>query len=410
MLSLKVLYIATYFPEPNKGATIYTDLAEALFEAGHEITVAVTEQARNKKYTEISIERGFEVLRIVTGNYYDVGLLEKGITTLKIPVLMRKGIKKYLSNRKFDFILFEAPPVTNARLVDWVKKQFNCPAYLMLKDIFPQNAVDLRIFRKDGILFRYFRVKEKKLYQTADMIGCMSDGNRNYILEHNHWLDSGKVEIFPNTKKLIKVIPKYTSDIREKYGIPKDACVFLFGGNMGRPQFIELLCYAIKKCKNYDSIYFLFVGRGTDRYKLEQTIKENDIKNAMVIDNLPRDEYEAITMECDVGLIILDPRFTIPNYPSRILSYMEYGKPILAATDYVTDIKDLISEVGCGKWVWSGDADGFVDEVKEMAAADKLSEMGLRGREYAEKHFDVKQSVIKLESYYKSLTIKNKRA
>lgn len=398
---MNVLYIATSFPEPTKGATIYTDLAEALCEAGHNITVAVSEQARNKQHSEMSTERGFDVLRIVTGNYYDVGFIEKGITTLKIPILMRQGIKKYLGDRNFDLILFEAPPVTNSGLVAWAKKWFNCPAYLMLKDIFPQNAVDLGIIKNNGFLFKYFLAKEKKLYQTANFIGCMSTANMQYVIDHNSWLNSDKVEIFPNTKKLTDNIELNSFPMRERYAIPKDACVFLFGGNMGRPQCIDILCDAIKKCKGEVDIYFLFIGRGTDKYKLVQSIKENDIKNALVIENLPRDEYEQITKECDVGLIVLDPRFTIPNYPSRILSYMEYAKPVLAVTDRVTDIKELIKEAECGEWVWSGDAEGFVNKVREMAKSEKLTAMGANGRKYLEDKFHVKCSVEIIEKYFR---------
>ena len=398
---MKVLYIATSFPEPTKGATIYTDLAEALHEAGHEITVAVTEQVRNKKRTELNNERGFDVLRIVTGNYYDVGTIEKGITTLKIPLLMRQGIKRSLSNRNFDFILFEAPPVTNAGLVAWAKKKFNCPAYLMLKDIFPQNAVDLGVIKRNGLLFKYFSLKERKLYQTADFIGCMSLANKNYIIKHNSWLGLEKVEIFPNTKKLTDNIKSDGFPMRGSYGIPQETCVFLFGGNMGRPQYIELLCKAIKGCKEENGIYFIFVGRGTDRYKLEQTIRENDIKNALVMENLPRSEYEQVTKECDVGLIVLAPRFTIPNYPSRILSYMEYAKPVLAATDKVTDLKNLIEEAQCGDWVWSGDADAFVAKIKEIANSKELLTLGSNGRKYIEDKFKVEYSVKVLEEHFK---------
>lgn len=398
---MKVLYIATSFPEPDKGATIYTDLAEKLHETGHELTVAVAEQARNKKNTGLEKERGFDVLRVVTGNYYDVGLIEKGITTLKIPMLMKKGITKYLGDKEFDFILFEAPPVTNAGLVAWAKRKFSCPSYLMLKDIFPQNAVDLRIMKQNGLLYRYFLAKEKQLYQTADTIGCMSLANKNYLIERNPWLDSSKLEIFPNTKKITKTFETNEYPMRERYGIPKDACVFLFGGNMGRPQYIELLCQAIKECKDNNEIFFLFVGRGTDRYKLEQTISDNTISNAKLIENLPRDDYEQITKECDVGLIVLDPKFTIPNYPSRILSYMEYAKPVLAVTDKVTDLKDLITEAQCGEWVWSGDADAFIAKVKTMARSNELSTQGFNGREYVVKNFQVKHSVEILEKHFK---------
>ncbi|MBY6037187.1 glycosyltransferase family 4 protein [Fictibacillus nanhaiensis] len=397
---MRVLYIATSFPEPDKGATIYTDLAEALNEAGHEITVAVSEQARNKQHTEMKKERGFDVLRIVTGNYYDVSFIEKGITTLKIPILMKKGITKFLGDREFDFILFEAPPVTNAGLVAWAKKKFHCPAYLMLKDIFPQNAVDLEIIKSNGLLYRYFAAKERMLYRTADIIGCMSVANKNYIIEHNVWLDKGKVEIFPNTKKLTNNIKDSGFPMRERYGIPHEACVFLFGGNMGRPQYIKLLCKAVEECKNDEEIYFLFIGRGTDRHKLEQTIRKEKVKNALLIENLPRDEYEQITKECNVGLIVLDPRFTIPNYPSRILSYMEYSKPVLAATDKITDLRDLIEESNCGEWVWSGDADSFVSKIKAMAISKELSIKGSDGRKFIESNLNLQRSIDILEKHF----------
>ncbi|MGV8155101.1 MAG: glycosyltransferase family 4 protein [Alkaliphilus sp.] len=397
---MRVLYIATSFPEPDKGETIYTDLAEALHEKGHEIVVVVPEHTKNKNFTVMKNERGFDVLRIVTGNYYDVGYIEKGITTVKMPFLMWRGIKKYLLDREFDFILFEAPPVTNASLVTWAKKEFNCPAYLMLKDIFPQNAVDLGIMKKNGLLFKYFTTKKKKLYKTANYIGCMSSANMQYVTKYNPWLETGKIEIFPNTKKLTKKIKTDIFPMRKRYGISKESCIFLFGGNMGRPQYIDLLCLAIKEFKENKSIFFLFIGRGTDRYKLENTIKENNIENALVIENLPRSEYEQMLKECDVGLIILDPRFTIPNYPSRILSYMEYAKPVLVATDRVTDIKEMVEDSQCGEWVWSGDCNTFVAKIEGMATSMNLATKGKNGRKYIENNFTVNYSVELLEGHF----------
>lgn len=397
---MRILYIATSFPEPTKGSTIYTDLAEALHEAGHEITVAVSEQARNLSQTQLKSERGFDVLRIVTGNYYDVGLIEKGITTLKIPLLMKRGISEYLNDGKFDVILYESPPVTNSGLVAWAKEKFDCPSYLMLKDIFPQNAVDIGIMKRNSIIFKFFKYKEKCLYESADIIGCMSEANRQYIIKHNPYLNEERIEIFPNTKKITDEIESVKPQMRRKFSIPEDACVFVFGGNMGKPQYIDLLCETIAECKNDEGIYFLFIGRGTERYRLEKTIKKHGIKNSMVIDNLARDEYEHIIKECDVGLIILDPGFTIPNYPSRILSYMEYAKPVLAATDKVTDIKELIEEAQCGEWVWSGNSNEFVQAVRRMSQNPLLKQVGRNGRNYIETNFSLKASVDILEKHF----------
>ena len=273
----------------------------------------------------------------------------------------------------------------------------------MLKDIFPQNAVDLGIIKKKSPLYYFFKFKENKLYHSADIIGCMSEANKRYIIEHEPTIDENKIELFPNTKKIANLIEPVAQDMRGKYSIPKDSCVFLFGGNMGKPQYIELLCHAIIECKDEKNIYFLFVGRGTERYKLENTISRQSITNAKVIENLPRDQYEQITQESDIGLITLDPSFTIPNYPSRILSYMEYAKPVIVATDKVSDLKELIVDANFGEWVWSGDKEKFVQIIKTMSKNPRLKEMGMNGRKYIERNLKLEHSVKILEKHFNLL-------
>ncbi len=398
---MKLLYIATSFPKESKGATIYTDLAEALHQKGHHITVAVSEQKRNQSATTLETERGFKVLRAVVGDYYDVNIIKKGIVTVLLPFIMKKEIKKYLGNESFDFVLFETPPITNAGVVAWAKKHFKCKSYLMLKDIFPQNGLDLGMLGSGiigKIIFNYFKYKEKLLYKTADIIGCMSKGNKKYLLEHNPEISEKKVEIFPNAKKMTEDYSCKEYVVRKKLGIPEEACVFLFGGNMGKPQYVEILASAANEFKNDENIWFLFVGRGTEKPVLAKTIESNNIKNAILLDNLPREEYEQLTKESDVGLITLDPRFTIPNYPSRILSYMDYAKPVLAATDTVTDMKELIEKADCGEWVCSADKTAFYKKIREFSAdKEKRQCQGENGRKYMKEHFTVDRCVEILE-------------
>ncbi len=129
---------------------------------------------------------------------------------------------------------------------------------------------------------------------------------------------------------------------------------------------------------------------------------KNKCNNALLIDNLPREEYELVTRACDVGLVLLDSKFTIPNYPSRILSYMEYSMPVLAATDINTDFKDLIIESKCGKWVSSDNMLDFCSEIKELASDELLRKsLGINGRKYLELYFDVKKSVEIIEKLEK---------
>lgn len=398
---MRILYISTIFPKENEGSTIYTDLAETLMLKGHEIVVAVADSQINKN--SLNKERGIPVLRIKVKPYYNVSYLKKGIAALTMNRKLTRGIQKMITNGVFDFILFESPPVTLYQTVRSCMRFYSCSSYLMLKDIFPQNGVDLGLYKKNGLIHAFFQKKEKLLYQTATYIGCMSEANREYLIKHNPDIDSSKVEIFPNTKKIRKppFIKNENSSYRKKYQIPKEAVVFVFGGNMGKPQAIDFLVHAVIRLKNEKNIFFLLVGRGSEKEKAKKELKLAKAKNFRLIDNLPRNDYEALIQECDVGLILLDHRFTIPNYPSRILSYMEQGIPVIAATDRVTDILKMIKESQCGLTGYSDEMDVFIDNIHQLAQnKEKRIAMGNNGREYLEKNFDICYSVQQLEKQY----------
>ncbi len=388
---MKIIYISTVFPSVTESATIYTDLAEALAEAGHEVTVVAATEKKKNLVEGVCTERGCRVLRAKTGNMYDVNIIEKGISVLTLSHYMKRAMKRHLRGEHFDLILFEAPPATLAGVVEYAKKLYQAPAYLMMKDIFPQNAVDIGIMGK-GLLYRFFCRKEKKLYKTADYIGCMSRGNCDYIAEHNK-VPREKLEIFPNTKKI--AASGRCADrvgICEKLGIPTDKTVFILGGNMGKPQGMPFLCRMIRELEAQENAFFVLVGRGTERTYAENELR--DCRNVKIFDSLPRDEYEKLVPACDVGIVSLDYRFTIPNYPSRVLSYMEQGMPVLATTDRNTDFKELIQESGCGIWCSSDSPEDFKKAVNELTGQPEMrAEMGRRGRDYMEQHFDVSVSV-----------------
>ena len=395
---MKILYISTVFPRPENSSTIYTDLAEALAEKGHDVVVVAAEEKKKYKSGGIQEERGCKVLRARIGNMYDVGFIEKGISVVTLAFYMKKTIKKELSKESFDLILFEAPPATLVGVVSYAKKMFKAPAYLMMKDIFPQNAIDIGLMKR-GIIYYYFRLKEEQLYKQADMIGCMSEGNRQYIMKHNH-VSENKMEIFPNTKK-IRVHKNLNNrkEIRENYHIPCDKVVFIFGGNMGKPQGLPFLCRAINELQNNKEVYFVLVGRGTEKSYVQAELKNNN--NVLILDNLSREEYEQLVQACDVGIVSLDYRFTIPNYPSRVLSYMEYQMPVLATTDKNTDFKELIEVAQCGLWCYSDSVQDFVTSVKKMCVDEEMrKQMGRNGRKFAEDNFQVDVSVEILEKYY----------
>src|SRR5699024_8551348 len=107
-------------------------------------------------------------------------------------------------NLKFDMIMYSTPPITFNKIIKYFKGSQNSGTYLILKDIFPQNAVDIEMIKKGSFIWRFFRNKETQLYKNSDIIGCMSKGNVDYILKHNNFLSEERLEIFPNAIKPIK--------------------------------------------------------------------------------------------------------------------------------------------------------------------------------------------------------------
>lgn len=399
---MRILFITSDYKTPDKGSNIYTDLAYALHKRGHQIKVVVAEEKKNTTHTYLNEENEIPVLRVKAGNLYEVGLIEKGITFLTIAKDLKKGIKKYLDKDEFDLILFQSPPLTMQSAVRWAMKKYHAKSYLMMKDIFPQNGLDIGLYTKTNPMYLYFKLQEKKLYKTASKIGCMSEGNIDYLLEHNKFLTESKAELFPNTAiiKNISQSKQEKNNVRKKYGLKDDDVVAIFGGNFGKPQGLNFMLEVINKCQNNKKLKFVLIGKGTEKRKVYDTIKKNKIKNVLTFDYIPREEYEKLTRASDIGLIFLDHRFTIPNYPSKTLSYFESSLPIMAATDDCTDYKDMIIKEKCGFWSLSGDIKDYMKKFNKLIESESLrKEMGSNGRKYYEENCNIDISVKKLEQY-----------
>ena len=354
---------------------IYTDLLREFVKHGHEVHVISPVERRKKQKTKLLKGEKATILRLRIGNTQKTNIIEKGISTINIESQFIRGIKRYFSSVKFDLILYTTPPITLCKAIEFVKRRDMAQTYLMLKDIFPQNAVDIGMLGKTGwkgILYRYFRNKEKKLYELSDYIGCMSQANVDYVLKFNPGIRTEKVGICPNSIEVIdrSVEQKVRIDIRNKYGIPFDRKVFVYGGNLGKPQGIDFLIKCLKSQKNNDKVFFLIVGDGTEYEKIYNYIKEDQPENARLMKRLPKEDYDTVVAACDVGMIFLDHRFTIPNFPSRLLSYMQAKIPVLACTDVNTDIGKVIVDNGFGWWCESNNIEMFEKTIRIIMSCD----------------------------------------
>src|SRR5665647_1073823 len=346
---------------------VYTDLLKKFTLEGHNVFAVCPVERRDKKKTCALKEKEGTILKIRTFNLQKTNIVEKGIGTLAIEYQFLAGIKKYFLDIKFDLIIYSTPPITFSKVMSYIKKRDHAYSYLMLKDIFPQNAVDMKMLKKGGLLHQLFLKKEHRLYELSDSIGCMSEANKTYLLAHNTTIDPQKVEVNPNS---IAPIATFQTEeekqlIKEKYGLPLYKKIFVYGGNLGKPQGIDFLLETIESSKNTVAFFFI-VGSGTEYNRINKWFQEVQPENARLLSGLPKDDYLMLLKACDVGLLFLHRDFTIPNFPSRLLDYLEMKLPVLAATDPNTDVGSVIENAKCGYWVLSDDNLGMQNAIEKF--------------------------------------------
>lgn len=393
---MNILFLSLIKFESIEDRGIYTDLLREFIRNGNNVFALSPIETKRKGKPHIIDEKQSKILKVPTGRIQKTNFIEKGINTILIETRYKRAIQKYFSKIKFDLILYPTPPITLAGTVEYVKKRDRARTYLLLKDIFPQGAVDLGVLSKrglKGLIYKYFRKKEKKLYDISDRIGCMSEANCQYILKHNPEINPKKVEICPNCIEVkdFAISAQERTALRKKYCIPLDKTVFVYGGNLGKPQGIPFLIECLKKCANVDDAYFLVVGDGTEFGLLDEYVNVGGQQNFKLMKRLPKEDYNAMVGACDVGMIFLDHRFTIPNFPSRMLAYMQAKLPVLAVTDSNTDIGKVITEGGFGWWCESDAADIVKQRIISICEQSLVS-YGIQAYDYLNAYYSVGKS------------------
>jgi glycosyltransferase involved in cell wall biosynthesis len=374
---------------------IYSDLMRKFHNEGHKVFIVTPLERKFRQMTTLEKYDNVSILKIKTLNIQKTNALEKWLATTFINYQFKRGINSYFSGIKFDLVVYSTPPITFTNLVNYVKLKSGAVSYLLLKDIFPQNAVDLGLIRNGGILHNFFINKEKRLYEISDHIGCMSQASVDYLRKTCPGINPNKIEINPNSHELVEeeMTTGQKSFIRQKYHIPENATVFVYGGNLGKPQGVGFILDFLESQKNKPGAFFLIAGSGTEYNRIKSWFDVNKPQNELLLSELPKQDYNLVLKSCDVGMIFLDRRFTIPNFPSRLLSYLEYRLPVLSATDRTTDLSSVIRGNNLGLWSESGDISAIDQNVDRLIDDHKLRmTMGQNGYNFFLMNYTVENS------------------
>lgn len=394
-----------YPPEVSSAAHLMKELAEGLKKRGHNIWVVTTypkyylpKELEGKKFELFSDESGVKVIRVKTTPLKKVNFIIRGVSQLILPFLFFFKIKKYISEKLDDVIVY-SPPLPLALVGGMIKRYYGAKFILNIQDIFPQNAIDLGVLKgwKHKPAIWLFEWMEKKAYKKADKITFHSEGGRRFligkkavpeekIITLHNWID---LEPFKNLAQNIS--------FRKKYGL-EGKFIILFGGIMGPAQGMELVVEIARKITDLKDLVFLLVGDGSEKPKVEELINRYSLKNVVIKSFVSKEEYPYLVRDSDVGLVCLSGNNKTSFVPGKILGYMAAAKPIVAFLNKESDGFEVIKKANCGYAVVSDSLEESEKIIRKIYnEKNKLKQLGENGFKYALDNLTVEAVIAKLE-------------
>ena len=255
----------------------------------------------------------------------------------------------------FDAALVYSPPLPLALAALALCRARRRPLIVNIQDLFPQSAIDLGLLN-NPYLIRIFKGLESFLYRHADLVAVHSEGNRRHVL--NAGGKFGKVTVVPNWIDTKAIQPgSRENGLRASLGLDHHFVVS-FAGIMGYSQDLETVLHSARILKDQKDIVFLMVGDGVEKFKLQKLARENQLDNVLFLPMQPKDKYPEVLLASDLCLATLRPEVKTPVVPSKILSIMAAGRPVLASLPLDGDAPRLIAEAQCGRAIAPSDPGG----------------------------------------------------
>ncbi len=363
---MRIALIADAFPPLRTSASVQIrDLSLEFVNQGHDLTVFIPDGDLKNSH-EIANWNGILVVRVKAFKTKDVGYFRRTLSEFMLPYSMLFNLRNsQIKLAGFDGVVWYSPTIFFGPLARFIKSKSRCKAYLIIRDIFPEWALDIGLMRKN-IPYFIFKLVAHYQYAVADVIGVQTKGNESYFLG---WKEKPKqrLEVLQNWHS---ETPNVGCSIDISSTKLANRKIFVYAGNMGVAQGVDILIDLAEALNDEEYIGFVFVGRGSDVPKIKRDALKRGLDNILFYDEIDPSEIAGLYAQCHVGLVALNPRHKTHNIPGKFLSYMQAGLPVLARVNSGNDLIELIDQYRVGKSFTQGSiaefsklAESLIEEI-----------------------------------------------
>lgn len=397
---MHILIISDAYPPMRTScATQIYDLAQAFLKQNHEVTIIIPAHTQALPI-EIFHSNGSKIYKVRCLKTKDMGYFRRTLAELINPFVINFYLKKYqpFKGQKIDGILWYSPTIFWGPLVKGLQNHFNCKSYLILRDIFPKWAFDLGLIRSK-LIYWIFQGIAGSQYRQADKIGIQSPNNIKTLMSD-----------YPNIADKLEVLWNWSSEsgfkkssIRISDTKLNSRRIFIYTGNMGVAQGMYQLLEVVKEMQPYRELGFIFVGRGSEKSRMEEECKNSGLDNVLFYDEIDPDELNDLCGQCYGGLISLDYRHSTHNIPGKFLTYLRNSLVIFALLNKGNDLIEIINNCKLGA-SWAPGDNNSPKQVFLKLALDHYQEgsefIGPRDADKLEKIFSSDNAVKTIVKFF----------
>lgn len=388
---MKIALIADTFPPlRTSGAVQLRDLSREFVRQGHELTVLLPSSALDRPWVQEDFD-GARVLRLRAPKTKDIGYVRRTLGEFVMPYAMRRNLKSSpVANERWDGVIWYAPSIFHGPLANALKASSGCKGYLIIRDIFPEWAVDMGLMGR-GMPYWFFDAVARYQYSVADVIGVQTSGNLQYFKDWEK--KSGRtLEVLQNW---LDQPARLGCSIRLDETSLAGRKIFVYAGNMGVAQGMDILLDLAARLQQVRTdVGFLFVGRGSDAARLRSMAEQRGLNNVLFHDEIHPDEIPDLYAQCSAGIVALDPRHKSHNIPGKFLTYMQSGLPTLANVNTGNDLAQMIRTERVGQVCETHQVDDLLRLTEKLLAQiEAETEMSARCKRLFEREFAVEKTV-----------------
>lgn len=398
-----------YAPEKTSVAPFTTGLCEHLASQGHKITVITAFpyypewrvwDAYHGSLFRRELVNGVKVYRVA--HYvpskpsslkqrlaYDISFT---ITSFIVALFIGKC----------DAIYCSSPPPTIPFAAYVLGKIKRAPHYVKLTDLASDAALATGIM-KPGFLIRVARAFESFTYRKAQAVICLCRGFIDRLKQRG--VDENKLLLISDWADTERIYPCHADGLfRTTNGLTKDKFLVIHTGNMGKKQCLINAVEAAALTRFDTNLEWLLVGQGEERAYLEREIARRELTNIRVLPLQPAGTLRQVYSDADLLLLSQSAAIEDAVIPSKLLTYMAAGRPVIAAVSEKSESARQVNHAACGIVVPPENPQALAAAVVDLKTNPRLCmKYGANGRNYAETNYTKASVLRKYDAFFQKV-------